>query len=422
MRVLVVGGYGFIGRAVAETLVRRGHQVVGWGRSASLGRAILPDARWIEGDLRNADSEAFWREALVGIDAVINASGALQDGAGQNLHHIQGFAITRLIRACEATGIRHFVQISAVGAGNEATTRFLYSKSIADESLSESSLAWTIVRPALVIGRNAYGGTALIRALATLPFLVTVHGDSVVQCVALDDVAAVCAEAVEGVTSPRRDVTLAADERLTLRQVIAEHRRWLGLPPARVVLNLPPGLADPLVSAADFAFWLGWRSPLRSTAMRVMQDGVIAEANDGAGLAPLAQILAANPAGVQDRIAARLFLLLPLIVLALSALWIGSGIVGLAYAKSAATLIGGGNAAVDLVRACSVIDLLLGFAIMVRPWARATALLMALGSFLYLVGGSIVTPSLWSDPLAPLLKILPALGLALVAASLLDRR
>jgi len=35
MRVLVVGGYGFIGRAVAEALQRHGHDVVGWGRQSS---------------------------------------------------------------------------------------------------------------------------------------------------------------------------------------------------------------------------------------------------------------------------------------------------------------------------------------------------------------------------------------------------
>jgi hypothetical protein len=47
---------------------------------------------------------------------------------------------------------------------------------------------------------------------------------------------------------------------------------------------------------------------------------------------------------------------------------------------------------------------------------------MAVVSLLYLVSGTILTPALWLDPLAPLLKIPPALMLALVAASMLDRR
>lgn len=422
MRVLVVGGYGFIGRAVVETLAARGHDVVGWGRSAALGRRIAPRADWIEGDLARVANAAAWRDALTGINAVVNASGALQDGTGGGLRQVQYEAIVALIDACAEAKIRRFVQISAVGASPDASTRFMTTKAAADAYLRESSLTWTILRPALVIGRNAFGGTALLRALAALPFAVTVHGNSSVQCVALDDVAAACADAVDGTSPPNTDRVLAASEVLSLRQVVALHRRWLGLPPSRATLDLPAFLAVPLVWMADLAGWLGWRSPLRSTAMKVMQDGVIADGNDGSALAPLAAILAANPAGVQDRSAARLFLLMPILIVALAALWLGSGVVGLAHADPAVALIGGGMGAEALVKGCALIDLLLGGAILIRRFARTAALLMASMSLAYLAGGTIVTPMLWLDPLAPLLKILPTIALALVAAAILDRR
>lgn len=422
MRVLVVGGYGFIGRAVAEELERRGHEIVGWGRAATIGRRILPRATWIEGDLRRMENAGAWGSALTGIDAVVNASGALQDGAGGNLQQVQGQAIVALIDACEEAGIKRFVQISAVGATPDANTRFMATKAVADAHLRDSNLAWTILRPALVIGRNAYGGMALIRALAALPIGLTVHGGSEVQYVALDEVASACADAVDGDLQPRRDLVLAAPERLPLQQVIALHRRWLGLGPAWLTFDLPPALAAPISWAADLAGWLGWRSPLRSTAMRVMQGGVLADGRSEGKFAPLAEILAANPSGVQDRIAARMFLLMPLIVLALAALWIGSGIIGLMESARAASLIGGVGNAQLLVRICAAIDLLLGGAILIRRWARVAALLMAAMSIAYLIGGSLATPGLWLDPLAPLLKILPALGLALTAAALLDRR
>jgi hypothetical protein len=240
--------------------------------------------------------------------------------------------------------------------------------------------------------------------------------------VALDDVAVACADAVEGASPPNTDRILAAAEVLSLQQVVALHRRWLGLPPARATLDLPAFLAAPLIWVADLAGWLGWRSPVRSTAMKVMQDGVVADGKSGSALAPLAAILAANPAGLQDRIAARLFLLMPILVLALAALWIGSGVVGLVHAHQAAALIGGGTGAEALVKSCALIDLLLGGAILIRRFARTAALLMALMSLAYLAGGTFVTPMLWLDPLAPLLKILPAFALALVAAATLDRR
>ena len=422
MRVLVIGGYGFIGRAVGETLLQRGHHVVGWGRSAELGHRLLPAVDWIEGDLNRMQDASSWRDALMGVDAVVNASGALQDAPGADLAKVQGMAIVALIDSCMAAGIRRFVQISAPGATAAADTRFMSTKGFADAHLRASGLDWIILRPTLVIGRDAYGGTALIRALAALPIQLTVYGTSVVQCVALDDVALACSEAVEGRLAARSDLVLTAPETPTLREVVALHRRWLGLPPAWLSIDLPAVLSAPIAWLADTAGCLGWRSPLRSTALHVMRRGVLATDSAVHHTGRLAQIFAGKPVGMQDRIWARLFLLQPLIILTLAALWIGSGTIGLIESRRAAAILGGGGHVIALVRGCSILDLLLGAAILIRAWARAAAIAMAAVSAAYLIAGTIVTPALWLDPLAPLLKIGPAFLLAIVAAATLDRR
>lgn len=118
MRVLVVGAYGLIGLEVIQALLRAGHQVVGFGRSPETGRRIAPHIPWNHGDMRRMQAAADWLPSLSGIDAVVNAAGALQDGAKDDLKLVQDGAIRALVAACEAAGVKRFVQISARSASH----------------------------------------------------------------------------------------------------------------------------------------------------------------------------------------------------------------------------------------------------------------------------------------------------------------
>lgn len=70
MRVLVLGGTGFIGAAVVRALVARGHEVIGLARSGtSVAKLQMLGARPIEGDAEFPDS---WIAALPQMDAVIH--------------------------------------------------------------------------------------------------------------------------------------------------------------------------------------------------------------------------------------------------------------------------------------------------------------------------------------------------------------
>ena len=112
MRVLVLGAYGLIGLPVARALIEAGHSVTGLARSEVRGRAHLPQADWIGADISRLTSPEAWLPHLAGIDAVVNASGALQDGAKDRVAAVQSDAIRALIAACESAVTRRFIQIS----------------------------------------------------------------------------------------------------------------------------------------------------------------------------------------------------------------------------------------------------------------------------------------------------------------------
>src|SRR4051794_17857473 len=74
MRILVTGGAGFIGSHLAAGLVRRGHHVVVFDNE-STGRLpnVPPSARYIRGDVRQADDLAM--AFAGGLDCVLHLAG-----------------------------------------------------------------------------------------------------------------------------------------------------------------------------------------------------------------------------------------------------------------------------------------------------------------------------------------------------------
>ena len=157
MRVLVLGGYGFIGEAICRALHGRGHVVSGLGRSVAMARRRMPFVTWVAADLGHLQAKD-WAALIRPFDAIINAAGALQDGARDNVAGVQEAAMLALYAAAMARETPPLiVQVSANTGGAGASTPFLATKRSADDALKASGLPHVILRPGLVIGRNGHG-------------------------------------------------------------------------------------------------------------------------------------------------------------------------------------------------------------------------------------------------------------------------
>ncbi|EGE58695.1 UNVERIFIED_ORG: uncharacterized protein YbjT (DUF2867 family) [Rhizobium esperanzae] len=423
MNILILGATGFLGSVVAARLVADGHAVTGLGRNPAKSRLKQPAIDWRRADLAQMTKPEDWEDLLKDRHAIVNCAGALQDGLSDDLSATQADAMLALYAAAKRSRPL-IVQISARTTGAAADLPFLSAKRLADEALVASDLPHLILRPALVLGRNAHGGSSLLRALAAFPLaLPLVHAESPVETLSVDDVAQAVSWAVAG--ELRGDIVLAADEALTLADLVRLHRQWLGLPPARV-FSLAPWLTKPVTWLADMAGRLGWRSPLRSTAMTVMSEGIrSAKRERGLVATSAAATLSANPSGVQDLWFARLYLLKPLVIVGLSAFWLLSGLIPLlALEKTSAHFLPfmPESAASALTLATCLVDVALGAAVLVRPLAKRALLGMLAVSLAYLTGGTLLEPALWLDPLGPLVKVLPSIVLTLTALATLDER
>jgi uncharacterized protein YbjT (DUF2867 family) len=424
MNILILGATGFIGSAVAQKLVSQGHDITGLGRSLASARRRFPQVRWIDCDLRNFREPADWLGLTDGIDAVVNCAGALQDTPRDDVAAVQDRAMQALYQSAAGRSGLRIVQISAARILAGSNTQFMDTKLKADTALALSGLDHVIIRPALVIGRNAHGGSALLRALAAMPFaLPLAYPDSLVETVSLDRLTGAVAQAIAGEIPNAADIDLI-DSRCTLRALAAANRNWLGLPPAPVIA-IPGAVAAASSKLADAAGRLGWRSPLRSTAMVIAKSGIAAGGSAALQGNPLPPDMSNNPSAVQDLWFARLYALKPLIFLTLSLFWIISGMVPLADPGGAAARFGAvftPSVTVAIALVTSIADIMLGVAVLWRRYAR-TAMSGMLGlSLVYLIGGTIIEPSLWLDPLGPLVKVLPSILLTLTGLAILEER
>jgi uncharacterized protein YbjT (DUF2867 family) len=429
VRILILGANGLIGSAAAARLASEGHDIVGVGRRPAATGVL--DVTQVRLDIAAATDVRDWMGHLGGIDAVLNCAGVLQDSPWESTAGVHAEGAAALFQACERAGIRRVVHISAVGIDRETPTRFSQSKLAGDQALMVRDLDWVILRPSVVVGRAAYGGSALIRGLAALPILPVMPNTAPLQIVHLDDLVDAIVAFLKPGAPARCVVEVVGPKRQSFADTVALFRNWMRWPQAREV-RVPRWLAASVYRLGDAVALLGWRPPVRSTAERELARGAVGDPANleqltGISPRPLEEALACEPASVQERWFARLYLLKPLIFGVFALFWIATGLISLGPGwQRGVELVMQGGAGETLARfvvlSGGVADIVIGLAIAFRRTARLGLYAAFLLSIAYAVIGTILLPWMWLDPLGPMLKIAPILVFNLVALAILEDR
>lgn len=151
MRVALLGGTGYVGSYLTDSLIEAGMTPVLLVRPGSSARVQHPErCEIVDGDL--ADSQAV-EAVLDRADAAIYNVGILRESTdrGITFEELQLHAARRVIQAAERAGVGRFLLMSANGVKPQGTA-YQRSKYAAEQFLATTAMDWTVFRPSVIFG------------------------------------------------------------------------------------------------------------------------------------------------------------------------------------------------------------------------------------------------------------------------------
>lgn len=167
LKILILGGAGFIGRHAVVAAQAAGLQVVIGSRHPERHEQLHPGTAWSAVRFEKLLNPGDWAHLLEGVDVVLNCVGILRQRPDESYEHIHHRAPAALAAACASANIR-LIHTSALGLHRGAKSRFLSSKLLGEQAIAASGCDYSIVRPSLLDGEGGFGASWL-RGLSRSP-------------------------------------------------------------------------------------------------------------------------------------------------------------------------------------------------------------------------------------------------------------
>ena len=222
--ILVTGGTGLLGSAIAEELVRRGEQVGVLGRdSAKIRRRFGNRVEAREADVTRPETLTVgMADAEVVINAVQFPNSPIESRRkGWTFEEVDYKGTLNQVDAAKEAGVRRFVYLSGAGAALEAEQHWFRFKAMAEQHMRSSGLECVIVRPTWVFGPGDHSLNRIVGFGRFLPFIPLFgDGQQAMQPVFVEDVGRIVADAARLPEAANQVFELGGPQVMTMNEVI----------------------------------------------------------------------------------------------------------------------------------------------------------------------------------------------------------
>ena len=153
MKIAILGGTGYVGSYVCDELIENDHTPRLLVRKGSEPKIINSEkCEIVIGDIFDEDS---LRELIQGTDAVIYLVAVIREFAREGITNdkLQFRGSEFAAKISSEMGVKRFLLMSALGANaNPDASNYQKAKHLSEQSIKNTNLNWTIIRPSSLFG------------------------------------------------------------------------------------------------------------------------------------------------------------------------------------------------------------------------------------------------------------------------------
>ena len=226
MLVLVTGATGFLGRRVVAELQERHHEVRCLVRTPGRERVFPP--RSVDVQYGNVLEPEALARAFHGVEAVVHLVGIIRRRKRLNYDQVNRQGVANVAAAAKQAGVKQFVLVSAIGATNNRSYPYLFSKWQGEQEVAASGLPYTIIQSSIMFGEgDEFLNTiaAMVRVAPVAP--VVGSGRNRLQPIAVEDMARCVATSVDREDLKGKTIEVGGPQQLSYNEILAIVARTL---------------------------------------------------------------------------------------------------------------------------------------------------------------------------------------------------
>jgi NADH dehydrogenase len=231
----VTGAFGYSGKYIAQCLLDKGHKVQTITNSVNRQN---PFGEKITIAAYNFDNSVKLTQSLQGTAVLYNTYWVRFNHKTFTFTNAVNNTRT-LINCAKKAGVRRFVHISITNPSVESKLEYFKGKAILEKALIESGLSYSILRPAVLFGKEDILINNIAWALRRFPiFGVFGDGSYRLQPIFIGDLAELAVE--QGDSRENNIINAIGPETFTYRELAHEIGKGIGK--RRPIISIPPSL------------------------------------------------------------------------------------------------------------------------------------------------------------------------------------